>query len=219
MISPKYSLTHYYLGTKTLSTAKQAPHVVNLYLDYNCPFSAKLFLKLYSKVIPQLQSQKPDQFQFVYVNVIQPWHTNSTLLNEFSLAYSKLLREQHQGNEQEKFWNLSKVLFENKEKFYDNSNIDLNRNEIYKQIYDVVSSKLDLGVGKDELLNELIIKAGGEPSNSGNGATTDVKYFTRYLRTVGVHVTPTVTVDGIVDDSVSSGSSEDELVRVFENKL
>ena len=36
---------------------------------------------------------------------------------------------------------------------------------------------------------------------------------------VGVHVTPTVSIDGIVDDSVSSGSSEDDLVKLFESKL
>lgn len=95
----------------------------------------------------------------------------------------------------------------------------MNRNEIYEQIYDVVSKELDLHVGKEKLLAELVIKEGGEPTNEGNGATVDVKYFTRYQRTVGVHVTPTVTIDGIVDNSVSSGSSEDELIKVFESKL
>lgn len=55
MISPKYSATHYYLSAKALSGAKTAPHIINLYLDYNCPFSAKLFLKLYNTVIPNLE--------------------------------------------------------------------------------------------------------------------------------------------------------------------
>ncbi|CAK9441026.1 uncharacterized protein LODBEIA_P48950 [Lodderomyces beijingensis] len=219
MISPKYSLTHYYLGTKTLSVAKHAPHVVNLYLDYNCPFSAKLFLKLYASVIPELQKKHPDRFQFVFVNVIQPWHTNSTLLNEFALAYAKVLREEQKGDEQESFWDVSKVLFENKEDFYDTSNIELTRNQIYEQIYDVVSKHLQLQVAKDKLLSELVIQPSKEASNSGNGATTDVKYFTRYLRNTGIHITPTITVDGIVEDSVSSGTSEDELVRILEAKL
>ena len=56
MISPKYSATHYYLSAKALSGAKTAPHIINLYLDYNCPFSAKLFLKLYNTVIPNLEN-------------------------------------------------------------------------------------------------------------------------------------------------------------------
>ncbi|KAI3403366.1 hypothetical protein KGF56_003787 [Candida oxycetoniae] len=223
MISPKYSLTHYYFGTKTLLGANHVPHVVNLYFDYNCPFSARLYLKLYNSVIPDLQKKHPGRFQFIYVNVIQPWHVNSVLLNEFSLAYAKLLREKYKGDddkdEQELFWKFSKVVFENREHFYDTSNIDLTRNEVYEQIYAVVSQNLDLGVEKDKLLSELVIRKSKEPSNEGNGATADVKYFTKYLRNTGIHVTPTVVIDGIVEDTISSGASEHDLVKAFESKL
>ncbi|EDK46055.1 hypothetical protein PVL30_003962 [Lodderomyces elongisporus] len=219
MISPKYSTTHYSLGIKALSTAKSAPHVVNLFFDYNCPFSAKLYLKLYNKVIPELQKTHPDKFQFVYINVVQPWHTNSTLLNEFGLAYAKVLREKNIDDSQKLFWDFNKVVYQDKEQFYDNSTIELTRNQIYEKIYDVVAKDLDLKVGKDDLLKELLIKSGGEPDNAGNGATADVKYFTRIVRNTGIHVTPTVTVDGVVDDSISSGTSEDELIKVFTAKL
>ena len=92
----------------------------------------------------------------------------------------------------------------------------MTRNQIYEQIYNVVTSGLELKVSKEKILTELIIKPSEVPSNAGNGATADVKYFTKYLRGVGVHVTPTVSIDGIVDDSVSSGSSEDDLVKLFE---
>ncbi|EMG48296.1 hypothetical protein SBY92_003189 [Candida maltosa Xu316] len=219
MISPKYSATHYYLSVKTLAVTKTAPHIVNLYLDYNCPFSAKLFLKLYGKVIPELEKKYPGNFQFVYVNVIQPWHTNSTLLNEFSLAYAKLLREQKVDDSTKAFWDFSKIVFENKEEFYDTATIKLTNSDVYKKIYEVVSKNLQLKVSEDEILSELLIKPTEEPSNAGNGATVDVKYFTRYLRGVGVHITPTVSIDGIVDDSVSSGSPEDELIKLFASKL
>lgn len=223
MISPKYAPTHYYLSVKTLSQSLTAPHIVNLYLDYNCPFSAKLFLKLHGKVIPELQKKYPGKFQFVFVNVIQPWHTNSILLNEFSLAYAKLLREyQAEGDIDSisNFWDLSKVLFENKEQFYETSNINLTKNQIYEQIYDVVAeAKFDFKIPKEEILAQLVIKQSKEPNNDGNGATVDVKYFTRYLRGVGVHITPTVSIDGIVDDSISSGTPEDELIKLFANKL
>ncbi|RCK58744.1 hypothetical protein Cantr_07225 [Candida viswanathii] len=223
MISPKYSSTHYYWSVKTLATSRTAQHVVNLYLDYNCPFSAKLFLKLHGHVIPELEKKYPGQFQFVYVNVIQPWHTNSVLLNEFSLAYSKLLREKQAQADIDSistFWDFSKMLFENKEHFWETANIELTKNQIYEQIYDVVAAaKFDFKIPKEEILEQLVIKPSKEPSNAGNGSTADVKYFTKYLRGVGVHVTPTVSVDGIVDDSISSGTPEDELVKLFASKL
>lgn len=225
MISPKFASTHYYHSARTLASGKSfTPHVVNLYLDYNCPFSAKLFLKLKPKVIPRLQELHPNKFQFVFVNVVQPWHTNSNLLHEFSLVVAKLLR----GNlgkdidSNKLFWDVSEVLFENKELFYDTANVNLNRNEIYQQISDLVFEKLSLPFSKDDVLKELTIQSETEKekqSNSGNGATVDLKYFTKYLRNVGVHVTPTISINNIVNDSVSSGDEIESLIKTFESQL
>lgn len=222
MISPKYSLTHYAHSTASIIAAKNpvAPHVVNLYLDYNCPFSAKLFLKLKSTVIPKLQEAYPNSFQFVFINVVQPWHPNSVLLNEYSLVFAKLLRDTKAKDSNELFWNTSQAIFENKELFYDSANINLTRNEIYKQINDLVFEKVQsIPFSKDQVLDGLVIKDSKEPSNGGNEATTDLKYFTRYLRNVGVHVTPTVSVDGIVNDSVSSGTEPEKLVEILKAVL
>lgn len=222
MISPKFSLTHYAHSAKAIIAAKNpaVPHIVNLYLDYNCPFSAKLYLKLKSSVIPQLQEKHPNSFQFVFVNVVQPWHPNSVLLNEYSLVFAKLLREGKVENSNELFWDASAAIFDNKELFYDSSNINLTRNEIYKQINDLVFEKVpSIPFSKDSVLDELVIKESKEPSNGGNGATVDLKYFTRYLRNVGVHVTPTVSVDGIVNDAISSGTEPEKLIEIFEAAL
>lgn len=222
MISPKYSLSHYYFTVKTL-TAKltKSPHIVNLYLDYNCPFSAKIFFKL-EKVIPALQSKYPGAFQFVFVNVIQPWHPNSVLLHEYSLVVAQLLREEDADTSNQLFWKVSGALFANKEQFYDSSTVSLGRNDIYKKINDVVFGSVELPLQKEKVLKGLQITEETDAAkayNGGNDATVDVKYFTRYLRGVGVHVTPTVSVDGIVNDSVSSGSEVEKLVEVFESYL
>lgn len=225
MISPKFASTHYHHSSRALASTKSfTPHIVNLYLDYNCPFSAKLFLKLKPLVIPKLQELHPNKFQFVFVNVVQPWHPNSNLLHEFSLVVAKLLRElpQETIDANQIFWDVSEILFKNKELFYDTANVTLNRNEIYHQISDLVFENISLPFSKDDVLKELIIKSESEKekqSNSGNGATTDLKYFTKYLRTVGVHVTPTVSINNIVNDSISSGDDIESLLKTFESQL
>lgn len=220
MISPKYALTHYWFSAQTFS--KAAPHVVNLYLDYNCPFSSKIYTKLL-KVIPSLHEKYPGQFQFVFVNVVQPWHPNSVLLHEYSLVLAQLLREKLPETSNELFWKFSDVIFSHKEEFYDSATVNLGRNEIYKKINDTVYLEVkELPVDKSEVLKRLEIKQSSsseDARNSGNGATNDVKYFTKYLRGVGVHVTPTVSVDGVVDNGVSSGLSPEELTKVFEAHL
>ncbi|KAK6464116.1 hypothetical protein DFJ63DRAFT_317456 [Scheffersomyces coipomensis] len=223
-ISPKYSLTHYYYSAKFLASAATpvAPHVINLYLDYNCPYSGKIFFKLKDTVIPNLEKKYPNKFQFVFVNVIQPWHPNSVLLNEFSLVAASLIREKQAENSNALFWDLSESIFKHKEEFYDTATVSLNRNEIYDYIYQIVVKDVKLPFTKDEILSQLQIQPQTElakQSNSGNGATVDVKYFTRYLRGVGVHVTPTVSVNGIVNDSISSGSEPEKLSEIFASSL
>ncbi|ODV65713.1 hypothetical protein HYPBUDRAFT_153889 [Hyphopichia burtonii NRRL Y-1933] len=222
MISPKFSLTHYSYNAKTLSSLNSttAPHIVNLYLDYNCPFSAKLYLKFKSSVVPELNKKHPGLFQFVFVNVVQPWHLNSIFLNEYSIVFAKILREKGIDNSNELFWNVSEVLFANKESFYDTFNVSLNRNEIYQQINDLVFDKLSIPFDKKEVLKGLTIDSNeSNPNNEGNDATADIKYFTKYLRGVGVHVTPTVSVDGIANGNISSGSEPEELIKILESSL
>lgn len=216
MISPKYALSHYYFKSLT-PTPK---NIVNLYLDYNCPYSAKMFFTL-SKAIPEVEKKFPDKFQFVFVNVVQPWHPQSVLLNEYSFAVARLLREQYPEKSNLLFWQVSNVLFANKEKFFDSVTANLGRNDFYAHINDVVFSELELPVLKTEVLDALVIKETEleAADNGGNSTIADLKYFARYLRGVGVHFTPTVSVNGIVADLVSSSTSIEELLNVLKGFL
>lgn len=216
MISPKYALSHYYFK----SLAANPKNIVNLYLDYNCPFSAKFFFTI-EKAIPEVQKQLPDLFQFVFVNVVQPWHPQSVLLNEYSVVVAQLLREKAPEQSNQLFWQVSHELFANKEKFFDTVTANIGRNDFYKAVNDVVFEKVDLPVSKDDIYNKLQINSVelAHATNEGNAATADLKYFTRYLRGVGVHITPTISVNGIKVDLVSSSSSIEELITVFKGYL
>lgn len=216
MISPKYSSSHCFYPL-THFVKGGSPHVINLYLDYNCPFSARMFLKFKSAVIPEMEKKYPGKFQFVFMNVIQPWHPNSIYMHEFSLSVAKLIRENDKGGS-ELFWSVSESLFKNIKKFYDNANSDVGRNEVYEQLYDVVSQDVEIPFSKQDILDNIVIKQVGTDNeelldNSGNALAVDVKYFTRYQRTVGVHVTPTVSVDGITDGAFESGADPEVLVE------
>lgn len=225
MISPKYSTTHYFYPITEFASAIAVPHTVNLYLDYNCRFSARMFFKLKDSVIPKLEAKYPKKFQFVFVNVIQPWHPTSTMLHEFSLVLAKLLRDSPSTTVSANsiFWEFSALIFKNKEQFYDEGSVNLTRNEIYESIADLPGfDSLGLPFGKEAILDQLRITAVKDPkdaTNLGNGASLDVKYFTKYLRGVGVHVTPTVSIDGIVNPSISSGDDIEKLVETIATSI
>ena len=54
--------------------------------------------------------------------------------------------------------------------------------------------------------------------NSGNEVTDDLKVLVKMARLVGVHVSPTVIVDGVVENSISSGWTTEQWMEYLENK-
>jgi len=55
--------------------------------------------------------------------------------------------------------------------------------------------------------------------NSGNRVTNDVKVMVKANRLVGVHVTPTVVFDGVVESGIESGFSVAEWERWLERHV
>lgn len=84
-------------------TASNAPtlHTLELYLDYVCPFSAKMYNTVYSSVFPLIKQKYASKVQILFRQQIQPWHPSSTLVHEAGVAVLKL--------QPSKFFEFSKV--------------------------------------------------------------------------------------------------------------
>lgn len=103
-----------------------------------------------------------------------------------------------------KFWPYSDALFKDQKAYFDANVVHESRNDTYKRL-----AKLAASVGVDEKkVYELLVisdqpdKDGG--LNVGNGVTNDLKLLVKAARLVGVHVSPTVVVDGIVNNEIGS---------------
>jgi len=171
-------------------------HTVELYLDYVCPFSAKMFTTLYNSILPTLKHKYSGKVQFLFRQQIQPWHPSSTLTHEAAAAVLQIAPEN--------FWAYSAELFEHQKEYFDVNVVHESRNETYKRL-----AKLGAGVGVDEskLFESLQIpdKPGeGGSLNVGNKVTDDIKVMVKVNRRVGVHVTPTVLFNGVEEGSISS---------------
>ena len=73
-VNPKHISHVYAVGTKAAKI-----HTLELYLDFVCPFSAKLWERIITDVIPYVEKEKPGQVEFVFRQLVQPWHPSSTL--------------------------------------------------------------------------------------------------------------------------------------------
>ncbi|KAH6900646.1 thioredoxin-like protein [Thelonectria olida] len=182
----------------TPSAVAHTTHTLEIYLDYCCPFSAKIFRTLNNAVIPAIKANPAwaKNLALIFRQSIQPWHPSSTLMHETGLAVLRLSPD--------KFWEFSGVLFDEQKGFFDANVVNETRNDTYRRLAKVAAK---VGVDEEEVYKLLVIA--DKPSedgslNAGNQVTNDVKLITKMNRLIGVHVTPTVVYDGVVQD-VSSG--------------
>jgi protein-disulfide isomerase len=186
------------------ASSVEAKHTIEIYLDYVCPFSAKIFKTFYKSVVPVIEEKhsKPG-IRVIFRQQIQPWHPSSTLTHEAGAA---VLRTAPKS-----FWAFSEKLFEKQTEYFDVNVVHESRNETYKRLAKLAGS-VD-GVDEKTILDLLLVsdKPGEDGAlNSGNKVTDDVKFMVKANRVTGVHVTPTVLFNGVEERTISSGWSVEQ---------
>jgi len=106
----------------------------------------------------------------------------------------------------------------NQKDFFDVNVVNEPRNETYKRL-----AKLGASVGVDESQIFKMLEVSDKPAadgslNIGNAVTDDLKVLVKMARLVGVHVSPTVIVDGVVENSISSGWTKEQWMEYLEKK-
>jgi len=181
------------------ASTSEAKHTIELYLDYVCPFSAKMFKTIYTGVRPAIEKKYTSPgVRLIFRQQIQPWHPSSTLVHEAGAAVLKTAPKS--------FWAFSEKLFEHQKEYFDVNVVNESRNETYKRLAKLAGS-VD-GVDEETIFDLLVIsdKAADDGSlNIGNKVTNDIKLMTKANRLTGVHVTPTVLFNGVEERSISSG--------------
>lgn len=187
------------------TSASEPLHTIEIYLDYVCPFSAKMFKTIMSSVAPKIRADPKlaNKLQFIFRQQVQPWHPSSTLVHEAALAVMKLSPG--------RFWEFSKALFDDQKSYFDVNVVNEPRNATYRRLARLGAQSA--GVQEEDMYKLLAIpdKASDDGSlNIGNGVTNDLKVAIKMARLVGVHVSPTVIFDGVVNNDISSGWSADQ---------
>lgn len=205
-LHPRYIASHV-IGYKPLA------NTIEVFLDYNCPFSGKMFKKIDTEILPLLKEKGlNDKYNIVFVNVIQPWHGfQSSILHDISFAVSKIAPN--------KFWDISRIFFNNIELFYDTQVINKSRKTLTEEILNLI--KNDLSIEDLNKIKELLIIDGENSekiSNMGNSVIKDNKYFTRYHRTLGIHMTPSVMINGILISQIESSTDASKIIEIFESQ-
>lgn len=185
----------------------QKVHILEAFLDFCCPFSAKMFLKLSSSIFPLMKSSTPP-IQFVFRHQVQPWHPQSSLMHEASLAVEKISPG--------KFYEYCGVLFQNQENFFDIKISNLTRPQITDKLIGLASQ---ININSEELKKLLYLNTqNNNDKNVGSRVITELKYHIKLSRQLSVHVSPTVYFDGILESQVSSSWDTNKWKEFFEKR-
>ena len=189
----------------------EAKHTIEIFLDYVCPFSAKIFKTFYKSVVPLIEKKytKPG-IRVIFRQQIQPWHPSSTLVHEAGAAVLQTAPKS--------FWAFSEKLFEHQTEYFDVNVVDETRNNTYKRLAKLAGS-VD-GIDEKSILDLLVVPDKPDADgglNIGNKVTNDVKFMVKANRLTGVHVTPTVLFNGVEERSISSGWTVEQWEEWLQN--
>ena len=182
-------------------SAARSPICVELFLDLICPFSSKMFKTVYSDVIPSLPSDTP--VNFVLQQVPQPWHPQGTYVHEAALAVKQVAPACYPA-----YVNAVFAAYDSG-KFKDDDTWDKTRSQIYADLLGLLAADEALKAVDSAAVAKLLEPSPGG-GNSGTPMTQHIKWAVKYHRTRGVHVTPTVHINGLEAGIVSSGWTGDQ---------
>ncbi|KAI0797095.1 hypothetical protein C8Q75DRAFT_710326 [Abortiporus biennis] len=185
-----------------------APHTLDIFLDYVCPFSAKLSLAIGSVLVPLLgpQGKYHGKVKAIFRNQVQPWHASSTWVHEASLAVAR--------TSPDKFWAFSLALFKAQDDFFDIPTSTLTPTQVREKLAKLAEQATGAPAAKvqDLLTNKT-------SPNGGVDVTDDLKYTIKFSRQNGIHVSPTVLWDGLIVNEISSSWGEKEWTQFLEQKV
>lgn len=187
-----------------------AIHTLDIFLDYVCPFSAKM-ARTIDNVLKPLFDKGGDyagKVKVIFRPQVQPWHATSTLVHEFALAVIRVSPEN--------FWRFSLLLFENQEKFFDIPTSSMTPIQIRNQL---ASLSAQWQVTSESAVSKFETLLAHNSPNGGTAVTDNLKYTIKFSRQNGIHVSPTVLWDGLVVNEISSGWGEKEWKNFLMTKV
>ncbi|KAJ3212732.1 hypothetical protein HDU83_000504 [Entophlyctis luteolus] len=192
------------------STSEGSSNIIEAYLDYACPFSKKLFDRVYNDVIPWADREHPGKFSFRFRHQVQPWHPQSTLLHEVAIAVHQI--------DATKFLPFSSKLYAAvADRWFDDQTYDKSRTQIYEELAEFAQEAV--GVPRASVVELLKRKIVEGSKNTGNEVTNVLKVHVRIARQNAIHVSPTVLYNGLIDNAVSSGWTLEQWKEYLEARL
>ncbi|CEH14945.1 Thioredoxin-like fold [Ceraceosorus bombacis] len=225
----------------------QAPHCLELYVDFTCPFSKKQLSGVNEHLLPLISTsgEYNNKVRILLRPYPQPWHSTSPLLTEAAVAVARLAKPRGTSSEYEAEWQklcnaeenaawvFAKALFEEQEKYFDGPAKNKNADQIRAELASLVISTLgeaprvtkgrpllqapEKGLPLGQAIKNLLRVE--KEGNAGSQVVGDVKWCVKMGRQNGIHVTPTAVWDGLVQPAISSSFGAEEWKKFLDEQV
>ena len=167
-------------GIWTNLTRGHGPTVVDWFLEPTCPNSARAF----GKILPLLERAGEERITIRITMHSQPWHLFSGLVSRAVLAAASL------PGSRDMAWKVLAAVYDNREDFVATEH----------------SHGPNMAVALADMLRRIDDYSGGDLGEIfvRKEVTDLLKKHTRFARQNGIHASPSVMVDGLVNDKISS---------------
>ncbi|UZJ51431.1 hypothetical protein CBS101457_000751 [Exobasidium rhododendri] len=223
-----------------------APHSLEMYLDFLCPFSNKQLHGVHEHLLPMIFDKESPFYGKVRIILRpypQPWHSTSGLLAEQAIAIARLAEPSGKNAAQESlvlkdpklnaFWVYSLEIMKRQDQYFDGPARLKNPDQIRSDFVNLAISTLgeepkkhagkpllrphERGLPLGQAVKNLVrVEAEG---NGGSAVIGDLKYCIKVGRQNSIHVTPTVVWNGLVESSVSSSFGKKEWSDFLEKNV
>jgi len=163
---------------------------------------------LTKEVLPVYDWKAPNSIQFLHYQYPQPWHAPGAYAAEVSLAVELV--------DPSKYLATCQHFFEQQQDLcFDCVSYGMTRADMYAKLAAAAAD----ATGVDAAAVYEKVQFLGTSPNAGNAVGQLVKWYAKHGRKNGIHVTPTVLVNGIEEPSISSGWSLDAWSEYLDGKL
>ncbi|KAL0477758.1 hypothetical protein AKO1_014076 [Acrasis kona] len=188
-----------YVGYEYPGTSQPQIHI-ELFADILCPYTRKAYLKI--KEILSIYKAKGVNIQLRVVHAIQPFHPRSYYVTS-TIAAANLVGQRKTGDDTAAF-KLTDKFFETLESYSEAKTNDVTPNELLKRLRVVAANETD--ASEDEI----------EAAFKSQTVDAIVKGQLRYGRQNGVHVTPSILINGLLEGTFESSWTSEQWAKVID---
>jgi len=191
----------------TLLGLRTARNVLEIYIDFICPYSAKQLRGVKEHLVPLVENELKDDLALVLRCTPQPWWASSTYTHEAFLA---VLR-----TDPSKAWPFAYALMDRQVEFSDKHVAEETPNATRRRLAKLAQETV--GVDEKQVLDLLSLLEG--PGHGGTKITDTLKQQIKLGRQNGIHVTPTCVLNGLIEPSISSSFGAEEWGAFVDQKV